>query len=192
MESAIHGKIQLFFMDASHFVMGGYVGIIWAKIRKYVRTGSGRARYNVLGALNFVTKELISVTNDQYITSTQVMELLHKISEKYHKDEKIKIILDNTKYQRCKAVTECAKELHIDLEFLPAYSPNLNLIERLWKFVKSQVLNCAYHNTFQEFKNDIDKCLNDLSGVYKDSIDTLIDEKVQLFDDVSTFDELVA
>jgi len=123
--------------------MGGFVGVIWAKVRRFVKTASGRSRYNVLGALDFVTKKVETITNDSYIRSDSVIALIDKLVANSI-GIPIKIILDNAKYQRCGLVIEYARNLGVELIFLPTYSPNLNLIERLWKFVKSEVLNAAY------------------------------------------------
>jgi len=153
MKSAKSGGVQLFFVDASHFVMGGFVGVIWAKVRRFVKTASGRSRYNVLGALNFVTKKVETVTNDSYIRSDSVIALIDKLVANSI-GKPIKLILDNAKYQRCGLVMEYARNLGVELIFLPTYSPNLNLIERLWKFVKSEVLNAAYQmNLIEKSKN---------------------------------------
>lgn len=146
-KQAENGLIELFFLDASHFVMGGFAGRVWPVVRKYVRTSSGRKRFNMLGALNFVSKKVETVTNDTYITSIQVVEMLEMLKAKYIKP--VKIVLDNAAYQRCSFVKEKALELGIDLVYLPTYSPNLNLIERVWKLVNSKVLNSAYHETFE-------------------------------------------
>jgi transposase len=159
-ESAKKGAIELFFMDASHFVMGGFAGRVWSVVRRYVKTASGRKRYNVLGALNFVSKKIETITNDSYITSTQVIEMLEKLAKSFVKP--IKIILDNARYQRCAVVIEKAAELGIELVFLPTYSPNLNLIERIWKIVKSKVLNSAYYETFGGFCDNIFDCVDTL------------------------------
>ena len=159
-ELAKNGAVELFFLDASHFVMGGFAGRVWSVVRKYVKTASGRQRYNVLGALNFISKKIETITNDSYITSTQVMEMLEKLAKSFAKP--IKIILDNARYQRCKAVIEKAAELEIELVCLPTYSPNLNLIERVWKIVKSKVLNSAYYETFGGFCDNIFSCVNTL------------------------------
>jgi transposase len=159
-ENAKNRTIELFFMDASHFVMGGFAGRVWSIVRKYVKTASGRQRYNVLGALNFFSKKIETVCNDSYITSTQVIELLEKLAAAF--DKPIKIVLDNVRYQRCKIVIERAAELGIELIFLPTYSPNLNLIERVWKIVKSKVLNSAYYETFEKFSDNISECVNTL------------------------------
>lgn len=181
---AKEGKIQLFFVDASHFVMGGFVGQVWSKVRLYVKTSNGRRRYNVLGALNFVTKKLETITNDTYITSDQVIMLIDKLVENY-KGKVIKLILDNAKYQRCIKVIEYAQSKGVELIFLPTYSPNLNLIERLWKFVKSEVLNAAYYGSFDDFKNAINNCIDDLDKAHIKRINSLITENVQEFNDIS-------
>jgi transposase len=96
-----------------------------------------------------------------YITATQVCELLRKLSERYA-GIPISIVLDNARYQRCKAVEALAKELGIQLLFLPSYSPTLNLIERLWKFVKKKCLYNVYYETFEQFKGGINDCLEQI------------------------------
>ena len=142
MEQAKAGKVKLFFVDASHFVMGGFSGFLWTKTRRYVQTACGRQRYNVLGALDFVTKKVETITNSTYITATEVIALIDKLFTTYA-GLPIKLVMDNARYQHCKAVIEYAASLGVELIFLPTYSPNLNLIERLWKFAKAQVLNRA-------------------------------------------------
>jgi len=87
----------------------------------------------VLGAINAISKELVLVTNTSYITSIEICQLLVKIAGRRRQAVPITIVLDNARYQRCKLVIAKAEELGIELLFLPPYSPNLNLIERLWK-----------------------------------------------------------
>jgi transposase len=180
-ESAKNGVLELFFMDASHFVMGGFPGRVWSLVRRFVKTSSGRRRYNVLGALNFVTKKMESVCNDTYITSIQVVEMLEKLAQTYSKP--IHIILDNVPYQTCKFVKENALRLGITLNYLPTYSPNLNLIERVWKFVKSQVLNAAYFETFEIFCNNIFACVNSLHTISIKEMERLVTPKFHIIDD---------
>ena len=179
-EQAKAGAIELFFLDASHFVMGGFAGRVWSVVRKYVRTASGRQRYNVLGALNFISKKIEMVVNDSYITSTQVIEILDKLSKSFTKP--IKIILDNARYQRCKIVTLKAAELGVELVFLPTYSPNLNLIERVWKIVKSKVLNSAYYETFDGFCDKIYDCVDTLHDKCASEMTSSITQNFQIID----------
>ena len=157
-----------------------YLGHIWGTERRYLKTNSGRKRYNVLGALDFVSKRILTVSNDTYITSTQVCEILQDISEVYAGKE-VHLILDNASYQRCGLVQETAKKLNIHLDFLPPYSPNLNLIERFWKFTKGE-LRVKNWDDFNAFMTRIDIIIESSTLENRERIDKLIGEKVQIFD----------
>jgi transposase len=74
-----------------------------------------------------------------------------------------------------------AKELGITLLFLPSYSPNLNLIERLWKFVKNQSLNHCYYETFEDFKSGVNACLKGIDKKYKTEVASLMTLRFQVF-----------
>jgi transposase len=188
MSKAEKNKLVLLFLDGSHFVMGcDFLGYVYGKVRRFIKTFSGRKRYNVLGALNFVTKKVTTVANDKYITATEVCEMLRKLAAEY-KGKAIHIILDNARYQKCLIVMELAKELHITLHFMPPYSPNLNLIERLWKHVKSR-LRSKYYDQFDAFKESIDSIINDADKDDKVLIDSLIGESVQIFDSLVLVNE---
>ena len=136
-----------------------------------------------MGMIDPITQNFISVCNTTYINHLTVIELLEKTRE-MHKDSDvpISIFLDNAKYQRCKPVIDRAEFLKIELMFLPSYSPNLNLIERLWKWVKKDSLNCRYYSKFSEFKTAIDNSLNKiLTGEAKEDLNSLLSLKFQLF-----------
>lgn len=148
----------------------------------FVRTPSGRKRWNVLGELDFVTKELTMISNTTYINSETVYELLRKLRTEYA-SLPITLVLDNASYQRCRLVQDLAKELFIELMFLPSYSPNLNLIERLWKHVKHRALNGKYHETFDDFRETIEQTLENLNTTDQNEIQSLITRNFQLFDD---------
>ena len=181
MEQAEKSKLVLLFLDASHFVMGcDFLGGIYGTVRRFVQTFSGRKRYNVLGAIDYATKRVLTVTNDSYITATEVCQMLCKISETYA-GKTIHIVLDNARYQKCSAVMELAGQLDIVLDYIPPYSPNLNLIERLWKFVKGE-LRSRYYDDFGIFRQRIDSIIESTSDKNKAKISRLIGQKVQLFD----------
>lgn len=179
LEEAQAGKRSVYFVDAAHFVMGAFLGFLWCITRVFVRTPSGRQRFNVLGALNAVTKKLEMVTNDSYITSIQVCELLKKIAESATLP--ITIVLDNARYQRCRMVMDLAQKLGIELLFLPPYSPNLNLIERLWKLTKKECLNSKYYSNFALFSGAITAFLTNMASTHKKQLDSLLTLKFQLF-----------
>jgi len=189
MEQAKSGKVALLFMDASHFVMGcDFLGYIYGKVRRWVKTYSGRKRYNVLAALNFISKKITTVTNDTYITSAEICVLLRKIAVEYV-GKPIYIILDNASYQKAMLVQELAERLRISLIYIPSYSPNLNLIERFWKFAKNK-LRTKYYDDFDLFRETIDSIVNSADKENKEAIDKLIGEKVQLFDDINSLSKL--
>lgn len=167
----------MFFLDASHFVLAIFVGYLWSFSRILIKSPSGRQRYSVLGALNAITHELVTVTTDAYINAKSVIEILDKLVDKYG-SQPITVVLDNARYQRCRAVMDYAVEKGVELLFLPSYSPNLNLIERLWKFVKNQCLYSRYYETVSSFKTAINNCLTNIES--KSEIQSLMTLKFQV------------
>lgn len=163
----------MFFVDSAHFVWSAFLGYLWSITRVVVRAPSGRYRLNVLGAIDAINHQLLTVTNTTYITSVQVIELLELI-QKLHLSTPITLVLDNVRYQRCAAVMGKAAELQIELLFLPTYSPNLNLIERLWRFVKKDALYSHYFADFDSFTSAITSCLKETQGKNKLALDRLL------------------
>lgn len=140
----------------------------------YLPTPSGRQRLNVLGALDAITHQLITVVNESYIDSKCVGELIEKI---VHENFGIPItlVLDNARYQRCEFVRQYAEKYNIELLFLPSYSPHLNIIERLWKWTKSDCLYCKYYEKYRGFKDGITKSLLKIQQQdYKKEFDSLL------------------
>jgi transposase len=180
LEEAKTGQRAVFFVDAAHFVLAPFLGLLWCFERVFIKAPAGRQRFNVLGALNAITHELITVTNDSYINAESVCELLLKLAE-LNLGVPITLILDNARYQKCALVLDLAKSLNIELLFLPAYSPNLNLIERLWKFVKKQCLYSIYYPDFASFKQAIIECLSQTDAKYKQDLDSLLTLNFQTF-----------
>ena len=185
MAEAQAGRRSVYFVDAAHFVLATFLGYLWSAKRLFVRAASGRRsrRAGMLGAINATTHELVRVTNEGYINACSVCELLTKIAAQ-SMGMPLTVVLDNAPYQRCQAVRDMAAALHIELLFLPSYSPNLNLIERLWRFTKKTVLNSRHHGSFQEFRQTIDRCLDELPTTHRDTINTLMAPRFQTFEDV--------
>ena len=178
LEQATDGKRIVYFVDAAHFVLAPFLGYLWTRLRRFIRAPSGRQRFNVLGALNAVTHQLVTVTNDSYINAQSVCDLLRKIAAA-HQEIPITLILDNARYQKCKIVWALAESLKIELLYLPSYSPNLNLIERLWKFVKKQVLYSKYYADFTCFSGAITDCLAQTHTQHKAALDSLLTLRFQ-------------
>lgn len=182
LDEAKAGQRALFFVDAAHFVQRPFLAFVWCFTRVFIKAPAGRKRFNVLAALNAITHELITVCNDAYINAQSVAELLHKLAA-LELTVPITLVLDNARYQKCQYIKELAASLNIELLYLPAYSPNLNLIERLWKFVKKEVLNGRYYDDFTAFKGAIVRCLAQTRTTHKQKLDSLLTLRFQTFND---------
>ena len=161
-------------------MVGAYLGFLWCFARVLVRTPSGRQRFNVLGALNAMTHQLVTITNESYINASSVCELLEKLAG-LGLSTPITVVMDNARYQRCRLVLEKAAAVGIELLFLPTYSPNLNLIERLWKFVRKECLYAKYYAHFELFKQAIEHCLSQTTGLHKAALSSLLTLEFQTF-----------
>lgn len=182
LSKAQKGECHVLFMDSVHFVLAAFVAIVWCFERTFVKTSPGRFRLNVIGAINATTYKLTALYNTTYITADTVVELLERIAKEYA-GLPVHIFLDNARYQHCQFVKETASRLGISLEFLPPYSPNLNIIERLWKFVKAQVLAATYFPDADSFQRAIVNFLNQLhTKSMKKELSTRLSHNFQLFD----------
>lgn len=184
LEAAQAGQGHVFFVDAAHFVFGTFLCCLWSFGRIYVRAASGRQRFNVLGAWNAVTRQLVSVTNTTVVNTQTMCDLLGKIAA-LGLTGPITLVLDNARYQRNAVVQALAVQYGITLLFLPSYSPNLNLIERLWKFIKRRALYGRYHPTFAEFQTAIQETINGLPTTHAEPLATLMTLNFQKFEDAS-------
>jgi transposase len=147
---------KIMFVDAvhpTHNVMAAYSWILRGSA-KCVKSNSGRERININGAYSPCDNEII-IREDKTINAQSTIELFKMIEEKNPDMKTIYIILDNAKYNRSKLVKEYLMTSRIKLIFLPSYSPNLNLIERLWKFFKKNVLYNKYYEKVYDFKKAI-------------------------------------
>jgi transposase len=184
LDDAQAGQGHVFFVDAAHFVFGTFLCCLWSFARIFVRAASGRQRFNVLGAWNAVTQDLIAVTNTTVVNTETMSELLRKIAA-LRLTGPITLVLDNARYQHNAAVKALATQLGITLLFLPSYSPNLNLIERLWKFIKRRALYGRYHPSFADFRRAIEETLDSLSTTHAEGLKTLMTLNFQQFENVS-------
>ena len=182
------GQRLVFFMDAAHFVFAPFLGLVWCFARVFVKAPSGRQRFNVLAALNATTHALFTVQNLTYITSATVCELLQLLASA-QPGVPLTVVLDNARYQRCQLVQNLAQSLGIELLFLPPYSPNLNLIERFWKFVKKQCLYSKYYADHHAFQQAIHTCIAQAPTQYRAELESLLTLKFQTFKAVPVIGE---
>ena len=128
---------------------------------------------------------MVTLTNTTYITSGTLIEFLKLLKEKFG-DKPIAIVLDNARYQHCFVVTTFAKSLGIHLLFLPPYSPNLNIIERLWKFTKKKILYAKYYDKPKLFHQAVEEFFKTINQNFKSQLASLLTLKFQFFDDTNS------
>ena len=179
----------MFFVDAAQFVFGTFLCCLWSFTRLFVRAAAGRQRFHVLGAWNAVTRTLVSVTNTTVVNTTVVntdtlCELLRQIAAQGLTGP-ITLVLDNARSQRNAVVIARAEQLGITLMFLPSYSPNLNLIERLWKFTKRRAFYGRHHPTLADIRAAIEQTLNVIPTQYAADLASLMTLNFQQFENVS-------
>jgi hypothetical protein len=102
-------------------VLAPFLGVLWSFTRIFIKAAAGLTRFNVLGAINAVTHELIMVTNDTYINAQSVCELLRQIAI-LNLGVPITLVLDNARYQKCRLVQELALSLNIELLYIPLFT----------------------------------------------------------------------
>lgn len=141
------------FMDGvhpTHNVQAAY-GWIRKGVRKEIPSNTGRSRLNLSGIVD-VIKHSVLVQEDEMLNSGATISFFQKIEKFYPCKTKIHTFCDNARYYRNKAVKKYLETSKIVLHFLPPYSPNLNPIERLWKWMKERVIYNVYYEGFDEFK----------------------------------------
>jgi transposase len=169
-----------YFVDACHPVWGVdllYSCWLLTGQRFYVGVGNGRKRLNILGAYCPDDHDYVDLRlTKENITGEQFVKLLEKLREKHPDTEKFILYLDNARYYSKPCVKEwLAAHREFRLVPLPAYSPNLNLIERLWKFLRKKALN-RWHKTFEEMQGAVAEVLDHLSES-RDELSTLMTER---------------
>ena len=163
-------------MDSTHPRHCPVMGYGWIKkgTDKFIKCNSGRAHLNINGALNIKNLDIIT-RQTKTVNKDAVCEILKAIKQKNLNEDKIYVIMDNASYNRSKKVKNLAKKLNIRLKYIPPYSPNLNIIERLWRFFKEEVLSLKYYETLDIFSK---ACSTFFRGIrkYKKVLDTLLND----------------
>lgn len=171
-------KDRIYFVDATHpqhNTRPFYGWILRGKQHdKYMQTNSGRDRLNLNGAINYQEKTAI-ILEEKTINQEATLRLLEAIKKK-QKSGKVYLILDNAKYHHARIVRNwILNHPRFKLLYLPAYSPNLNLIERLWRFFHQKVTNNRYFENFKEFKRETLRFFEHLKDYEKELTTLLID-----------------
>jgi transposase len=124
---------------------------------KQVLANTGRRRLNIIGAINPVSFKPTILLTEENCCAEVIEAFLEEIKCQYSQASTICIILDNARYQRSNLVQQKAKYLNIDLIYLPPYSPNLNLIERLWRYFKKKIMKNKYYENYDRFEEAVDQ-----------------------------------
>jgi transposase len=180
-KAAQDGAVHLLFLDSAHFVLQPFLCCLWCVARLFIKAAAGRNRINVLGAVNAMTKQVSTYSNTTYICAQSLIAFLKQLKQQYP-DKPIAIVLDNARYQHCFVVETFAKSLGIHLLFLPPYSPNLNIIERLWKFTKKKILYAQYYDKPALFHQAIISFFEHINQMHQPQLETLLTLKFHFFD----------
>ena len=179
--SAVPGTVTLF-ADAMHLIHQNVPGLCWGDplLPPVLETNSGRKRLNILGAYNPESHSLIHLTGEENCDADRVIGFLELIIRTHRHAPAINIIVDNAPYFHANKVDEWLKEhKQVNLEFLPSYAPNLNLIERFWGFAKEKLVKNRYYKKYKTFRAKTFQFLNHIDE-YHDELKTLMVEKFQI------------
>lgn len=180
LKEQLQAEDQIYYLDATHPTHNTRPSYGWILKgqEKLIKSNTGRDRLNLNGALNAKTHEVV-IREDDRINSISTINLLNQILDK-HPTGRIYLIWDNARYYYSKVVQNYLK-YHPRLipKFLPPYSPNLNLIERLWRLFHQKTLYNQFYQTFPEFKT---ACLGFFQNIdlYQTEMRTLLTDNFQL------------
>ena len=171
---------QFVFGDAVHFLHNVHPGCFWARKgqRPALCANAGRSRYSVLGGYSSVSGEYVGIATPGTVNAQTVCDWIDRLEAAFPDAERITVYVDNARYFHARLVKAYLEGKRVRFVYLPPYSPNLNLIERLWKFCKKKVL-CRFYQTFAVFTMAIDAFFDDLP-VYRDELDTLMTDNFEL------------
>lgn len=180
LKAELEPQDRLYHLDAVHPTHNVSLSYVWTKKgrRRRMPSNTGRKRYNILGAYCPLDQEYLDIRGTTNVKGETLQKLIDKIRERHPEAKRIILILDNARYNHAKIVRAHIAQTNVELIHLPAYSPNLNLIERLWRFFKDKVMT-TYHESFEKFVDEIDKVLDHLAD-YADELTTLMTEKFEI------------
>lgn len=175
------GMIFLF-GDGMHLVHQNIPSLCWGdpKHPPIIKTNTGRMRLNILGAYNPDDHSFLHLTGEENCNAERVIEYLDMIVNAYETAPGIVLYLDNATYFKAKIVSDwLEKHPKLHLEFLPPYAPNLNLIERFWRFVKEKLVKNTYYEKYITFRAKVFQFLNHVTR-YEDEFKSLMVENFQI------------
>jgi transposase len=174
-----------YYVDACHPIWGlDLVFCCWLLLgqRFLVGMGSGRKRLNILGGYcpddhEYVDIRLTrdNINGEQFVNFLRLLRALHPETKKFI------LYVDGARYYTSPVVKEwLQRHPGFHLSQIPAYSPNVNLIERMWKFMRAKAL-CKWHQTFEDMQAAVSEVLGQLDN-YRAELQTLMTEKYHIID----------
>lgn len=172
---------RLYWADAVHFKHNAEAGFARSEVAEphQIPANTGRQRYNVLGAYCIQSHEHLFILTPDNINQAKLVEFLGLLRAKHPDRGQIYLIADNARYHHAQSVQATARHQRIRLEYLPPYSPNLNPIERLWKFVRKKFFKDRYRETFAKFCTQLQEFFTNLDQ-YRTKLTSLLTENFEL------------
>ncbi len=168
--------------DGMHLIHQNIPGLCWGDPKEppIIETNTGRKRLNILGAYNPDNHKFVHITGEENCDAERVIEYFEVILREYPQAPKIILILDNATYFKAQIVRQWLEDHpKLNLLFLPPYAPNLNLIERFWRFVKERLVKNKYYKHYKTFRANVFRLLNHVDQ-HVDELKTLMVEKFQI------------
>ena len=166
LKAELPGDETICFTDGVHPTHNVQLGYGWIKkgVDKQIPANTGRSRVNLTGAIDILSHKVV-VQEDKTLNADATIRFFRSLEQSYPEKARVHVFCDNAPYYRNRLVTEYLKTSKILLHFLPPYSPNLNPIERLWKWMKESVVYNTYYSDFHEFRMAIFGFFHTLSGL---------------------------
>lgn len=185
MKASLKAQDAYYFVDGVHPTHNPVLGFTWALRgqRPEVLSNTARKRLNVLGAYNPQKHDYVGFESTDNINALSLIQLIDQLRT-HQPQGRIILICDNARYNHARLVRDYIQSTahQVDILFLPPYSPNLNLIERLWRFMKARVLR-RYYPTFDEFQQAVRHFFNHLDN-FADELRSLMTENFQILNSV--------
>jgi len=180
-------RYKLLFMDPMHLQHNVVNAKMYQPIgEKYsikIKNNPGRKRISIIGAFCVEDFRLVNNITEKKCNAIRIIDILSKIRKRYIISQKIVVVLDNAPYNHAKIVKKYAEENNILLLYLPPYSPNLNIIERLWKFSKKYLVHNRYYEKFNLFEKEVNKFYENIDK-FNEELKRILTMKFQILEPI--------